>query len=94
MLLPLISTKASAAPELIPFYTPSAGGGAYILGAGIITVTNKYLTDIKIVQEATTGTMDIVRPCSLEGAKDRLGTWQWTRGAHKGLDEYGGKLSG
>ena len=95
MLLPLISTSASAAPELIPFYTPSAGGGAYILGAGIITVTNKYLPEIKLVQEATTGTMDIVRRMQARetAKKDCLGTFgtvdAWR--AYKGLDEYSGK---
>ena len=95
MLLPLVSTSASAAPELIPFYTPSAGGGAYILGAGIITVTNKYLPEIKLVQEATTGTMDIVRRMQARetAKKDCLGTFgtvdAWR--AYKGLDEYSGK---
>ena len=52
---------AQAASELVPFYTPPSGGGAYILGAGIVSVSNKYLTDIKLVHEACSGTMDIVR---------------------------------
>jgi TRAP transporter TAXI family solute receptor len=50
-----------AATELIPLYTPPVGGTAYVLGAGIVTVTNKYLTDAHFVHEATTGTMDMVR---------------------------------
>jgi TRAP transporter TAXI family solute receptor len=54
-------SPARAATELIPFYTPAPGGTAYILGAGIVTVTNKYLTDAKLVHEASTGTMDMVR---------------------------------
>jgi TRAP transporter TAXI family solute receptor len=54
-------SRARAATELIPFYTPAPGGTAYILGAGIVTVTNKYLTDAKLVHEASTGTMDMVR---------------------------------
>ena len=95
MLLPLISASASAAAELIPFYTPSAGGGAYILGAGVITITNKYLSDIKLVQEATTGTMDIVRRMQARESakKDCLGVFgtvdAWR--ALKGYDEYAGK---
>jgi TRAP transporter TAXI family solute receptor len=95
MLLPLISASASVAAELIPFYTPSAGGGAYILGAGVITITNKYFTDIKLVQEATTGTMDIVRRMQARESakKDCLGVFgtvdAWR--ALKGYDEYAGK---
>jgi len=95
MVLPLIAANASAAPELIPFYTPSAGGGAYILGAGIITVTNKYLPEIRLIQEATTGTMDIVRRMQARESakKECLGSFgtvdAWR--AYKGLDEYAGK---
>ncbi|HUL29933.1 MAG TPA: hypothetical protein VLZ03_05710, partial [Thermodesulfobacteriota bacterium] len=59
--LVLLSLTSARAAELIPFYTPPAGGGAYILGAGMVSVTNKYLTGTTLVHEATTGTMDIVR---------------------------------
>jgi TRAP transporter TAXI family solute receptor len=86
---------ARAAPELVPLYTPPPGGTAYILGAGIVTVTNKYLPDTHLVHEATTGTMDMVRrmmqreaskkPCfALFGSPD---AWK----AYKGKAEYSGR---
>jgi TRAP transporter TAXI family solute receptor len=86
---------ASAATELIPLYTPPVGGTAYVLGAGIVSVTNKYLTDAHLVHEATTGTMDMVRRMmSREAAKKPcfaiFGTpdaWK----AFKGLEVYSGK---
>ncbi len=88
-------TPASAATELIPLYTPPVGGTAYVLGAGIVSVTNKYLTDAHLVHEATTGTMDMVRRMmSREAAKKPcfaiFGTpdaWK----AFKGLEVYAGK---
>ena len=88
-------TAASAATELIPLYTPPVGGTAYILGAGIVSVTNKYLPDAHLVHEATTGTMDMVRRMmAREGAKKPafaiFGTpdaWK----AFKGLEVYAGK---
>ena len=61
MMLSLASTTATAAPELVPFYTPAVGGTGYILGAGVVTVTNKYLPELKMVHESTTGSMEIVR---------------------------------
>ncbi len=88
-------TPAHAASELIPFYTPPAGGGAYSLGAGIVSVTNRYLPDVKLVHEACTGTMDIVRRMMMrEGQKkDAFGIFgtvdSWR--ASKGEGEYGGK---
>jgi len=89
------STQASAATELIPLYTPPVGGTAYVLGAGIVSVTNKYLIDAHLVHEATTGTMDMVRrmmsreavkkPCfAIFGTPD---AWK----AYKGLEVYAGK---
>jgi len=89
------SPPARAASELIPLYTPPPGGTAYILGAGIVTVTNKYLSDTHLVHETTTGTMDAVRrmvqretakkPCfSLFGSPD---AWK----AYKGQAEYSGR---
>ena len=54
-------TPVAAAIELIPLYTPPVGGTAYVLGAGIVSVTNKYLPDVHLVHEASTGTMDMVR---------------------------------
>jgi TRAP transporter TAXI family solute receptor len=56
-----LSGQARAADELVPFITPPAGGGAYIIGVGMISVTNKYISNPKMVHEAATGTMDIVR---------------------------------
>ena len=57
----LAPTPARAAAELVPLYTPPAGGTAYVLGAGIVTTTNKYMQDTQIVHEAATGTMEMVR---------------------------------
>jgi TRAP transporter TAXI family solute receptor len=50
-----------AATEVIPLYTPPVGGTAYVLGAGVVSVTNKYLPDAHLVHEASTGTMAMVR---------------------------------
>jgi uncharacterized protein len=88
-------TPVHAASELIPFYTPPSGGGAYILGAGIVSVTNKYLTDVKLVHEACSGTMDIVRRLMMRDSqkKDAFGVFgtvdSWR--ALKGQGEYTGK---
>lgn len=88
-------TPVHAASELIPFYTPPSGGGAYILGAGIVSVTNKHLTDIKFVHEACSGTMDIVRRLMMRDSqkKDAFGVFgtvdSWR--ALKGQGEYAGK---
>ncbi len=88
-------TPVQAASELIPFYTPPSGGGAYILGAGIVSVTNKYLTNIKLVHEACSGTMDIVRRLMARDSqkKDAFGVFgtvdSWR--ALKGQGEYAGK---
>lgn len=84
-----------AATEVIPLYTPPVGGTAYILGAGVASVTNKYLPDAHFVHEAATGTMDMIRrmmqreaakkPCfAVFGSPD---AWR----AYKGEGEYGGK---
>lgn len=95
MILPLGVTTAQAAPELIPFYTPAAGGGAYILGAGVVTVSNRYLPELKMVHESTTGSMDIVRRMmARESAKkDCFGIFgtvdAWN--AWKGRNEYAGR---
>ena len=90
-----LSGPATAAQELIPMVTPPAGGGAYIIGAGLITVTNKYITDSKMVHEAATGTMDIVRRMQARetAKKDVFGIFgavdAWN--AYKGNNEYKGK---
>lgn len=88
-------TPTSQAAELIPLYTPPVGGTAYVLGAGVVSVTNKHLPDAHLVHEATTGTMDMVRrmiqrnadgkPCfAIFGTPD---AWK----AYKGQELYAGK---
>lgn len=87
-------THVHPATELIPLYTPPVGGTAYILGAGVVSVTNKYLPGAHLVHEASTGTMDMVRrmmqrdaakkPCfAIFGAPD---AWK----AYKGQEVYAG----
>ncbi len=91
----LSSGQARAAGELISFITPPAGGGAYIVGAGMISVSNKYIADPKFVHEAATGTMDIVRRMMAREAqkKEAFGIFgtvdAWN--AYKGNNEYKGK---
>ena len=90
-----LSAALAAPTELVPFYTPPAGGGAYVLGAGMVSVSNKYMTGTSLVHEATTGTMDIVRrmmqresqkkPCL--GIFGNVDAWN----AYKGKNEYAGK---
>jgi TRAP transporter TAXI family solute receptor len=90
-----VTLSPARAAELIPFITPPAGGGAYIIGAGVISVTNKYISDVKLVHEAATGTMDIVRRMQARETtkKDVLGIFgavdAWN--AYKGNNEYKGK---
>lgn len=91
----IIIFNLAYAAELIPLYTPPVGGTAYVLGAGIVSVTNKYLPDANLVHEATTGTMDMVRRMmNREAAKKPafaiFGTpdaWK----AYKGQEVYAGK---
>jgi TRAP transporter TAXI family solute receptor len=91
----VIFSPPAKAAELIPLVTPPAGGGAYIIGAGLITVSNKYIQDTKLVHEAATGTMDIVRRMQAREAakKDVLGIFgtvdAWN--AYKGNNEYKAK---
>ncbi|HVN23201.1 MAG TPA: TAXI family TRAP transporter solute-binding subunit [Syntrophorhabdales bacterium] len=84
-----------AAAELIPLYTPPAGGTAYVLGAGIVTVTNKYTQDTQVVHEAATGTMEMVRRMMQREAmkKPALAVFGTPDGwkAYKGEAEYTGK---
>ena len=85
----------ASAVELIPLYTPPVGGTAYVLGAGIVSVTNKYLPDAHLVHEATTGTMDMVRRMMSRDAAKKPAfaifgnpdAWK----ASKGLEVYAGK---
>ena len=91
----LATTTVFAAPELVPFYTPAAGGTGYILGAGVVTVTNKYLPEMRMVHEATTGSMEIVRRMMQREAqkKDCFGLFgtvdAWN--AMHGKNEYSGR---
>jgi TRAP transporter TAXI family solute receptor len=90
-----LSPPAKGAQELVPMVTPPAGGGAYIIGAGLISVSNKYIQDTKLVHEAATGTMDIVRRMQARetAKKDVMGIFgavdAWN--AYKGNNEYKGK---
>ena len=52
---------SSAASKLIPVYTPATGGTGYILGAGIASLTKKYVQDVEMVVEPTTGALEMVR---------------------------------
>ncbi len=91
----VLAPALASAAELVPLYTPPAGGTAYVLGAGIVSVTNKYVPDAGMVHEAATGTMEMVRrmiqresqkkPCfAVFGSPDGFR-------AFKGEGEYGGK---
>jgi uncharacterized protein len=57
----LFGTSVWAASELIPLYSPPVGGTAYVLATGVVSVTNKYIPDARLVHEASTGTLDMVR---------------------------------
>jgi TRAP transporter TAXI family solute receptor len=54
-------TSAIAAAKVIPWYTPPSGGAGYMLGAGLASVTKKYLQDVEVVVEPTKGTLEMVR---------------------------------
>jgi uncharacterized protein len=84
-----------ASADLIPIYTPPAGGVTYVLGAGIAAINNKYLPEANYVHEATTGTMDMVRRLRQKETQKRpafalFATPDAPR-ALKGEGEYGGK---
>jgi len=85
-----------AAQELVPLNTPPAGGGAYVLGAGMASVTNKYMPGgVKFVHEASTGTMELVRrlQTAYNQKKDSFALFGVTDGtnAYLGKQEYEGK---
>ena len=44
-----LTLAPARAAELVPLYTPPAGGTAYVLGAGVVSVTNRYVTDAGMV---------------------------------------------
>jgi uncharacterized protein len=53
----LFASSALAASKLVPFYTLPSGGTAYILSAGIASVTKGRLKDYELVVEPTQGSM-------------------------------------
>jgi uncharacterized protein len=55
------SVSAAQDTELIPLFTTPAGGGGYILGTGAAAVSNKYMSGIKFVPMATTGSLEMIR---------------------------------
>jgi hypothetical protein len=85
----------AAEKKMIPLYTPPTGGTAYILGAGIASVTNKYMSDVEMVVETTTGTLEMVRRLMERERMKReaFATFGTVEGndAFKGLREYSGK---
>ncbi len=57
ILLLFSSTQGiSAQKTVIPIYTPGAGGTAYLIGAAMATVLNKYVPEVQMMVEATGGT--------------------------------------
>lgn len=94
-LLFTMSTGSQAAQDLTPLYTLPAGGTVYVLGAGIVRVSNKYMSSNKFVQQASSGTLDIIRKMmqrDMQG-KDAFGIFATVDGynAYKGNNEYTGK---
>lgn len=62
MLTGFVSTELMAAEtKLIPLYTAAAGGPSYMLGAGIASLTKKYVPGIEMVAEATPGSLPMVK---------------------------------
>ncbi|MHB8111628.1 MAG: TAXI family TRAP transporter solute-binding subunit [Syntrophorhabdaceae bacterium] len=90
-----MATGSMAAQELTPLYTLPAGGTVYVLGAGIVSVSNKYMPATKFVQQASTGTLDIIRKMMQKDVqkKDAFGIFATVDGynAYKGNNEYARK---
>lgn len=86
---------SQAANELIPLYTLPAGGTVYVLGAGIVNVTNKNMPDIKLVQQAGSGTLDITRKMMQKDAQKKASFGIFATvdafNAYKGNNEYARK---
>ena len=85
-----------AQQQLVGFASPPAGGGAYVLVAGMVSTVNKYMPGgVKFVQEATTGTMEEVRRLMAAYAqkKDILACFGTPDGhnAYHGEAEYKGR---
>ncbi len=91
-----ISSDVAAQERLVAFYSPPAGGGAYTLVAGMVTVSNRFMGGgVKFVHEQTTGTLEMLRRLMTAEAqkKDALTPSGSTDGynAYKGRYEYSGK---
>jgi len=89
-------TSASAAEQLVAFASPAAGGGGYVLVAGMVSTVNKYMPGgVKLVHEATTGTLEMVRRLQMAYNQKKpmfadFGTPDgWN--AYKGEQDYKGK---
>jgi TRAP transporter TAXI family solute receptor len=86
---------AQDATELVPFYTTPAGGGGYILGSGAIALSNKYMTGVKFVHMATTGSLEMIRRLMAAESQKKdafavlgqVDAWN----AYRGEAEYKGK---
>jgi uncharacterized protein len=92
----LVASDATAQERLVAFYSPPAGGGAFTLVAGMVTVSNRFMGGgVKFVHEQTTGTLEIIRRLAAAESqkKDALGSFGSTDGynAWKGRAEYSGK---
>ncbi len=90
-----VCSDAAAQEKLVAYYSPPAGGGAFTLVAGQVTVTNRYMgAGYKFVHEQTTGTLEIIRRMALAQSqkKDAFGDFGSTDGynAYKGRAEYSG----
>jgi uncharacterized protein len=91
-----VYSDAAAQEKLVAYYSPPAGGGAFTLVAGQVTVTNRYMgAGYKFVHEQTTGTLEIVRRLMVAQSqkKDAFGDFGSTDGynAYAGRAEYTGK---
>lgn len=88
-------SAAQETAELIPLFTTPAGGGGYILGTGAAAVSNKYMTGVKFVPMATTGSLEMIRRLQAAESQKKdafavLGqTDAWN--AYRGEAEYKGK---
>jgi TRAP transporter TAXI family solute receptor len=85
-----------AASTLIPVYTPPTGGTGYILGAGIASVTKKYLPGVELVVEPLGGgTVAIVKMLMEKETmkRDAFGVFaaDGAFNAFKGQKEFAGK---
>jgi TRAP transporter TAXI family solute receptor len=88
----LFAPAGASAAELIPVYSPPPGGTYFVLGAGLVTVSNRFMPETKYVQEATTGTLEILRKMAARANEGKpafglCGTPDGWR-AWKGLAEY------